>query len=90
MSQIPIVCKYGYYDGSENIRSRILCKKTNGGICGNVRFCHLSGRFEQSRMAADCPLAKEEEEELKDDSIRDQNGNDTVKRRRTNRKQHNA
>lgn len=54
-----VSCRFGGLDDSR--QPRIICRKT-GGLCGNVKFCEMRKRWEQTPAAARCPLLTEEEE----------------------------
>ena len=50
-------CEFSYKHGADDT---VRCKKLNGGgdCCGCVKFCHVSGHWENSDTYKNCPIRK--------------------------------
>lgn len=53
-------CPYAHYVDDE-----IMCKKQNDDFCGNVKFCRMSGRWQLTDLAVNCPKRLEEDKPAK-------------------------
>lgn len=48
---MDITCNYARLDPDGKIK----CSK-QGVLCGHVYFCHMAGRYKQTRQADKCPI----------------------------------
>lgn len=50
-------CEFAFKDGGDDtVRCKLL--SPNGNCCGNVKFCRMSGRWENNDGWKKCPVRK--------------------------------
>lgn len=50
-------CEFSYKKGADDtVRCRLL--NANGDCCGNVKFCRMTGKWENSDGFKNCPVRK--------------------------------
>ena len=59
-------CEFLYKKNGNDDTVRCKLLNPNGDCCGNVKFCRMTGRWENSKNYANCPI-RTKGRELKED-----------------------